>query len=200
MADVRRIVHEWWPLDGDVELACALIEQPLTEDKLAGILALAEILEGGDLQRFERLFAEGHIHDWGVCDWFCVKVLGPMIQREDDPLPLAQEIASWRDSEPVWQRRASVVAFVNLVPRPEEHFRGFVELVLDTCEVITRDGKERFAQTGAGWVLRELRKASPDEVDAWLARHGDLLTADARQSLKPRARGRSRARARSAKG
>jgi 3-methyladenine DNA glycosylase AlkD len=192
MADIRRIVRDWWPPDGDVELACALIEEPITEDKLAGILALGEILETGDLERFERLFAEGHVHDWGVCDWFCVKVLGPMVQRAEDPLPLAQAIASWRESEPLWQRRASVVAFVKLVPRPEEHFPGFVELVLDACETITRNGKERFVQTGAGWVLRELRRASPDEVDAWLERHAELLTADARQSLKPRPRGRSR--------
>jgi hypothetical protein len=91
-----------------------------------------------------------------------------------------------------------VVAFVRLAPRPEEHFRGFVELVLDTCEAITRTGKERFVQTGAGWVLRELRRASAEDVDAWLERHGDLLTADARQSLTPRARGRSRGRARTA--
>jgi 3-methyladenine DNA glycosylase AlkD len=194
MADVRRIVHDWWPPDGDLELACRLIEEPLTEDKLAGILALAEILETGDLDRFARLFQEGHIHDWGVCDWFCVKVLGPLVQREHEPLPLARAIAAWSDSGPLWQRRASVVAFVNLAPRPEEHFPGFVELVLATCETITRAGKERFVQTGAGWVLRELRRASPDAVDAWLGRHGDLLTADARQSLKPRARGRSRRR------
>jgi 3-methyladenine DNA glycosylase AlkD len=198
MADVRRIVREWWPADGDVELACRLIEEPITEDKLAGIIALGEILQTGDVARFERLFAEGHIRDWGVCDWLCVKVLGPMVQREEDPLPLAETIAAWRESEPIWQRRASVVAFVKLVPKPEEHFRGFVELVLGTCETITRTGKERFVQTGAGWVLRELRRASPDEVDAWLARNGDLLTADARQSLKPRARGRSRGRARTA--
>jgi 3-methyladenine DNA glycosylase AlkD len=119
-----------------------------------------------------------------------------MVQREEDPLALAQSITAWRDSEPIWQRRSSVVAFVNLVPRPEEHFPGFVDLVLETCAVLTRDSKERFIQTGAGWVLRELRRASPDEVGAWLERHGDQLTSDARQSLKPRARGRSRGRAR----
>ncbi len=42
MADVRRIVRDWWPDDGNVELACRLIEEPITEDKLAGILALAD--------------------------------------------------------------------------------------------------------------------------------------------------------------
>jgi 3-methyladenine DNA glycosylase AlkD len=186
MADVRRIVHDWWPAGGDVELACRLIEEPLTEDKLAGILALAEILvdELGldDIPRFGRLFAEGHLRDWGSCDWFCVKVLGQLLQRAEDPLPLAEAIGSWRDAETLWQRRASVVGFVTIVPKPEEHFPGLVEIVFESCEVVARSD-ERFAQTAVGWTLRELRRASPDEVDAWVVQHASLLTADARKSL-----------------
>ena len=149
------------------------------------MLALGEILKDGDIPRFARLFEEGHIADWSNSDWFCVKVLSPMVQRADDPLPLAESIAAWKDSEPLWQRRASVVGFVYVVPKPEEHFPGLVELVLDACETIARGDKARFIQTGAGWVLRELRPASPDDVDAWLERNGDILTADARRSLNP---------------
>jgi 3-methyladenine DNA glycosylase AlkD len=186
MADVRRIVHAWWPNDGDAELACALIEEPLTEDKLAGIIALAEILIDDlgerDLARFERLFAEGHLADWNSCDWFCVKVLGPMLQRAEDPLPLATAIAEWRTADSLWQRRAAAVAFVKLVPRPEEHFRGLTELALEVCSANAR-GTERFVQTSVGWLLRELARTQPEAVEDWVAREGELLSAEARKML-----------------
>src|SRR3712207_8372132 len=62
-----------------------------SEDKLAGVLFLQEILLPAgaldwrsDLPRIARLFDEGYIRDWSTCDWFCVKVLGPLVEQQGD--------------------------------------------------------------------------------------------------------------------
>jgi 3-methyladenine DNA glycosylase AlkD len=145
-----------------------LLEQGYTEDKLAGVLFLREILLPAgaldwrtDLPRFARLFDEGHIRDWNVCDWFCVKVLGPLVEEQGEAS--ARAISEWREAESVWRRRASVVAFVNLANKGDKTFPGFAEMVLDNSSHLL-ESQERFAQTGVGWVLRELSRADEDRV------------------------------------
>ena len=58
-----------------------------------------------DLSRFARLFDEGHLYDWNAVDWFCVKVLGPLI--EENGLACAEAIAAWRHAENLWRARAA---------------------------------------------------------------------------------------------
>jgi len=72
-----------------VDLALRLFSGRHTEDKLAGTLLLAEVLlpagavrPARDLPRFAALFSRGLLYDWNACDWFCTKVLGPMIRDE----------------------------------------------------------------------------------------------------------------------
>ena len=57
---------------------------------------------------------------WNVCDWFCVKVLGSLVEMEGEAC--ARAIAGWRRAENLWQRRAAGVAFVNLVGRGDKNF------------------------------------------------------------------------------
>lgn len=71
------------------------------------------------------------VADWNTCDWLCVRVLGPLIERHGEVA--ARTIAGWRDAAGLWRRRAAVVAFVDLVGRDEEPFPGCRQLVLDTC-------------------------------------------------------------------
>src|SRR5215204_7343410 len=89
MGDVRTAVHAWFEEErlGEhlsarqrKDLALLLLEEEYTEDKLTGVLFLQEILlpEGAldwrsDLPRFARLFDDGYISDWSICDWLCVK-------------------------------------------------------------------------------------------------------------------------------
>jgi hypothetical protein len=85
---IRIAVHAWFEeeqlgeylsIGQQKDLALMLLEEDHTEDKLAGVLFLQEILlpEGAldwrsELPRFARLFDEGYIRDWSICDWFCV--------------------------------------------------------------------------------------------------------------------------------
>ena len=75
----------------------------------------------------------------------------------------ARVISGWREADSVWRRRASVVAFVNLASKGDQNFPGFIEMVLDNCSHLL-GSEERFAQTGVGWVLRELSRTNEDRV------------------------------------
>jgi 3-methyladenine DNA glycosylase AlkD len=177
MAGIRAAMKAWikaegiagsLSLDDQKDLALALIRQQYAEDKLAGILYMQEVLlpQGAigwqvDLPRFAQLFEDGAIGDWNTCDWFCVRVLGPLAEREGEAC--ARAIAAWRRAGGMWQRRAAGVAFVNLAKRGETNFAGFTEMLLDVCAA-TVQYEERFAQTGAAWVLRELSQADPGPV------------------------------------
>jgi hypothetical protein len=96
MRDVRKAVHAWFKeeqlgeylsVGQQKDLAMMLLEEDYTEDRLAGVLFLQEILLPAgaldwrsDLPRFARLFDGGYIRDWSICDWFCVKVLSPLVE------------------------------------------------------------------------------------------------------------------------
>jgi len=169
MEVVRRLMHQWhreqiagrFSPERQVDLALALFAGVYTEDKLAGTLFLQEILLPAgviswsrDLDRFAGLFDDGWIYDWNVCDWFCVKVLGPLIKANG--LACASHIAGWRDARNLWRARASLVAFVNVA---SDH--AYYPLVEESCAVVIAR-PERFAKTAVGWVLREISRH--DEV------------------------------------
>ena len=111
------------------DLALMLLEADYTEDKLAGVLFLQEILLlagalawRSDLPRFARLFDEGYIRDWNICDWFCVKVLGSLVEQQGEAC--ARAISEWPEANSVWQQRASVVAFADLASKGDRQLRG----------------------------------------------------------------------------
>ena len=86
-----------------------------------------------------------------------------------------------RSAENLWQRRAAVVAFVNLARRGDTNFPGFIDMVLITCAALVR-APERCAQTGAGWGLRELAHAAPGRVVEFVDAHLAQFSPEALQS------------------
>ena len=194
MGDVRKAVHAWFEeerlgehlsVGQQKDLALMLLEEDYTEDALAGTLFLQEILLpagaldcSSDLSRFARLFDEGHIRDWSLCDWFCVKVLGPLVEQQGEAC--ARAISAWREANSVWQRRASVVAFVNVASKGDRNFQGFTEMVLYNCSHLL-GSQERFVQTGVGWVLRELSRSEEGRVIGFVEANLDHFS---RESLK----------------
>ena len=98
-----------------------------------------------------------------MCDWFCVRVLGPMIK--ENGMPCAKAISRWNNSKNLWQARASVVAFANYTKHPE-----YKMLMLGSCSKLIRR-EERFAKTAVGWILRELSKTDKKAVMAFIEKH-----------------------------
>jgi 3-methyladenine DNA glycosylase AlkD len=192
MGDVRKAVHAWFEEERlgerfsagqQKDLALMLLEEDYTEDKLAGVLVLQEILLPAgaldwrsDLPRFARLFDGEYIRDWSICDWLCVKVLGPLVEQQGEAC--ARAISKWREANSVWQRRASVAAFVNLASKGDQNFPGFTEMVLENCSHLL-GSQERFAQTGVGWILRELSRSDHGRVIVFVEANVDRFSREA---------------------
>ena len=178
MSAIRSILHRWHSefiaqmLDWDqqMDLAMDLIRQEHAEVKLAGILFLQEILLPAgaircprDLGRFAQLFAEGHIYDWNVCDWFCIKVLGRLIQNQGEAC--ARAIAAWHSADNLWQARASAVPFVQVAEQDI-----YYPLIQESCQTLIQR-EERFAKTAVGWILREIWKHDEAFVRGFVTEH-----------------------------
>jgi 3-methyladenine DNA glycosylase AlkD len=184
MAKVKTCVRAWWaehgldahPANVGKRVAIALIEQPMIEEKLAGILVLQDLLgshlRATDLAAFARLFAAGHLAEWNVVDWFIMKVLVTLLDRPQGRRDVIRAIAAWRTAETVWQRRAACLAFVKVAPQADA---GLTETVLSICGNVVWS-PERHDQTAVGCILRELSRAQPARVEAFIRRHALLMS------------------------
>ena len=192
MADTRRIVnalverHDLAESEASLylQLAHQCFAQPFSEDKLAGVLLLAEhgaaTLRIENVDALARPLANGFIADWNVCDWYCVKTLGPFVAAGPDIESRVRAIASWVTAPALWQRRAGVVAFVNHAATDPELFPGFTDLLIDICETNAAD-ETRWSQTSVGWLLRELSRRRQDLVEDFVA-HEPQLSPEARRN------------------
>ena len=178
---VARILAEWRSEQGIERLAeedqlavvRSLILESLAEDKFAGILYMQKHLvrrlrPDRLLDVAEELFAEGAFFDWSTSDWFSVRVLGPLIRLGGTGV--AERIAGWRTADDLWQRRAAIVPF-RAVVRDETHH----PLIAATVAALG-DERERFIQTGIGWVVSDLVKVHPTVAAALVERHFDDLS------------------------
>ncbi len=80
----------------------------------------------------------------------------------------------------MWRRRASAVAFANLARKGDRNFSGFTKMVLHNCSHLL-GSQERFAQTGVGWVLRELSRSDQDLIIGFVEANLDRFS---RETLK----------------
>lgn len=195
MATTRRIVndarteHDLAVDDAEVVMAHVhrFFQQPWTEDKLAGVLLLAEhglsSLDISHVDELARPLADGNLADWNVVDWYCVKVLGPFVVAGDDTPARCHTIASWVHTDVLWQRRAGIVAFVNHAATEPELFDGFTDLLFKAAATNIAD-PTRWSQTSVGWILRELTRRVPEHVLVFVDTHPELSTEARKNALK----------------
>ncbi|MDE3270033.1 MAG: DNA alkylation repair protein [Pseudomonadota bacterium] len=154
-------------------LAMHLLAQRHTEAKLAAILLLEKhvclslswkLLSS----KFRLLWERELIHDWYVCDAFCLRVLRKMLVKHENTY--ARHLIKQCGAPYVWQARSAVVPFVG-------NTETYGELVYAACaRLIKRD--ERFAKTAVGWLLRELSCHDPDTTTAFLFKYRKHLTTE----------------------
>lgn len=193
---LRTSVLRWWSEHGLAEhpgavgkrIARSLLEQTHADMKLAGMIVLQELLadhlRASDLPAFEALFATGALADVGLVDWFGVKVLGTMLLRVRGRGDIARMLASWRDADSVWQRRAACVAFTVLAPQGDAALPGLAQLIFTVCSTIVWS-TDRLDQTAVSWLLRELSRAEPTRVEAFFRRHARFMSREcARQAIE----------------
>lgn len=160
------------PPEAQAEALSDLMQQPFTEDKLAAILYLQLYWKGMDagpqLELISHWFDQRWISDWNVCDWLCVRLLSPLVDRSpEQALPV---LKAWNADPYLWTARASLVPFAQCKSIAEH---------MDTIEafsitLIRRE--ERFCKTSVGWVLREYSRRDKDFVRRFLEEHKDWVT------------------------
>jgi 3-methyladenine DNA glycosylase AlkD len=195
-ASVRACVLRWWSEQGLAEdpasigkrIAFALLEHPRADAKLAGVIVLHELLadhlQVRDLPAFEALFATGTLADGNVVDWFAVKVLGTMLLRVRGRGDIARELAGWRNAEVMWQRRAACIAFTALAPQGDAALPQLARMIFTVCSTVVWS-HERVDQTAVGWLLRELSRAEPTRVEAFVRRHARFMSREClRQAIE----------------
>jgi hypothetical protein len=152
-----------------IAVACRFISHP------SAVLDSAEpsIL----IDSIEKLFGQRHVFDWNTCDWLCVRVLTPLIDRFGEAV--ATRVFRWKDEAYLWQARASVVAFAQA-----KNLARYLPYILSAASVLIRRD-ERFAKTAAGWALREIWKIDPSVTTGFLKGHAVFLTTEvANNALK----------------
>lgn len=186
LAKIRGCVRLWWR-DHDLEdhpatvgkrIATVLIEQRSPVHKLAGILVLEQLgdqLRATDLTAFARLFGGEQLAAFDVVDRFATCVLGALLEREPGQVDVARALASWRSADTGWQRRAACVAFTRIAANLDSAVPGLASMILSVCATVVWS-IERCDQTAVGWVLRELARAEPDRVEAFVIRHARLMS------------------------
>lgn len=192
---LRSLVDCWWsdhalaehPAAVGKRIALALLEQKRLDEKLAGILVLEELLadhmRASDLPAFAELFPRGHLAEGTVVDAFGVKVLGTLLHRVRGRADVARALAQWRSAESPWQRRAACVAFTTLAPQGDVAVAGLAQLIFTVCSAVVWS-PERIDQTAVGWLLRELSRAEPTRVEAFVRRHARFMSREcARQAV-----------------
>lgn len=147
--------------------------------QLAGIIVLHELLadhlRAGDLPRFADLFARGAFDDAAIVDAFAVKVLGMLLGRVRGRAEAIRVLAQWRSATTVWQRRAACVAFTVLAPQGDAAHATLAQQIFTLCSTVVWS-HERLDQTAVGWLLRELSRAEPTRVEAFVRRHARFMT------------------------
>lgn len=147
-----------------IAVACELISADFMEQRQVGVQFLKQSVQRLPADFVVRLAAvfDAVVKDWGTCDAICSHVLRHLLPRHPR---VRRDITRWSASSNPWRRRAAAVTFV-VVARHGQHTAD----ILAVCEGAVRT-RDRFAQLGAGWVLRELYLAAPADVLRFLRHH-----------------------------
>lgn len=175
---VSRILQAWQAeheLTSQARMSAGrrLSESRYAEDKFAAFLLWAQELKAGTpprsvLDEAERMLRGGHVFDWSTNDWLCMRVVGVCLERGSSPE--AERVEAWSRAENLWQRRSSIVGFLNVVKDSAHHSR--------LKRLVKRLVKEdaRFIQTGVGWVLAQLSRTYPELSAELVETHFDRLS------------------------
>lgn len=184
--DLKRCVRRWWrehrfgehPAAVGKRVAAALLEQKSTAAKLAGVAVLQDLLadhlRATDLATFVRLFEDERLADEIVVDAFGVRVLGTMLQHVRGRSDIARALVQWRNATNIWQRRAACLAFSTVARHGDP---ALTQMMFALCSAVVWS-VERGDQSAIATLLRELSRAEPSRVEAFVRRHARFMSRD----------------------
>jgi len=139
-------------IDDKTELAKKLMSSKYAEEKYFAIMILnknIKLLKENFIDEIEYLI-KNYVYDWSCCDSISTRVVKFLIVKYPS---IIDKIKKWSTNEYLWLQRSSAVSFV-LLGKTGKYNSEIIEI----CSNVVKN-KERFAQLGNGWVLRELSLA-----------------------------------------
>lgn len=148
------------------------MDQEYTEPKLAAILFIQLYWKTSKPKETLKLTSnwldKGFVADWNVCDWLCVRLLSPLIDKY--PELAIPKFETWNNSPNLWKARASLVPFAQCKTIGKHQ-----ESIFELSEVLIKR-EERFCKTAVGWVLRQYSKIDDNLVTEFLETHKEWTT------------------------
>lgn len=155
-----------------IQVLNELMEQVYTESKLASIIYLQLYWKNAEsgliLKLISEWFENKWISDWNVCDWLCVRLISPLIDKDAENI--IEELTIWNKSSYLWKARASLVPFAE-----SKNISRHSKTILSFSEFLIKR-EERFCKTAVGWVMRQYSKTDSELVTSFLDKHEEWLT------------------------
>ena len=96
-----------------------------------------------------------------------MRVLDPLLAAN---LHLSSVFLDWASRDNLWQRRSAILAFRHAAKDTTTH--EIIEKIIDKLVV----EKERFIQTGIGWLISDLSKSHHDKAATLVDKYRGLLS------------------------
>jgi 3-methyladenine DNA glycosylase AlkD len=89
-----------------------------------------------------------YLKDWGPTDSFSLYIMQPLLRNY--PNETKKLLKKWNNSDHIWKKRVSVVAFTRKMGSEGEH----IDFLLELCDNLVWD-KEDLVRKGVGWALKD---------------------------------------------
>ncbi len=147
----------------------ALLENPVHEIRLAGLLALVMRYERADLARQSEIVSFYLTHLAGVNNWDLVdssasKILGAYLAQEKNP-SLLEKFAGSAD---LWTQRVAIVATYAFIQR------GVFEPTIKIASLLLLHNHD-LIHKAVGWMLREVGKRDETVLRGFLDEHAAVM-------------------------
>lgn len=153
-------------------LAESLLAEKELESRLASLFLLAERaneLKPESLKVLENWLDKGYLDNWALIDTFSLEIISPVLLNYPEIL---ERIKAWTTSESIYFKRAGLVALIKQV-RKNGQARSLLEIVRQAMS--QPPVAEGLVAKAAGWLLREIGKKAPAELEKYLVQHGGSL-------------------------
>lgn len=158
--------------DTQIAVLDSLMQHTYTESKLAAILYLQLFWKQDFPKRTLTVifnwFDQHWVFDWNICDWLCVRVLSPLVDKK--PEYIIPVLKIWQNDIYLWKARAALVPFAQCKTISEH--QSVIEEIAE--KLIQRE--ERFSKTAVGWVLRQYSKIDKEFVIKFLDKYEEFTT------------------------
>ncbi len=160
----RNLAH-----DEVVGLVEALWSVPIFERRLAAVEVLtasARLLTPDDVVLVERLLRDSRT--WALVDGLAVHVVGALVAAYPE---LGATLDRWIEDDDFWLRRSALLALLVYLRQGDgdrDRFFGYADQLLDEGDF--------FIRKAIGWALRDLARADPAWVTAFVEAAGDRLS------------------------